>query len=132
MWSSWRKIPQSPVNWEKFWKARAIEKEYRAIVHGHVTAEQGIIDAPLGKDEASIVAIKDCVRPDGALSQTEFWVERRFSRVGERVHIATTCSPHRSQAPDSHSPGPSWSSDCGRQALPAATRICISPLSSIA
>jgi 23S rRNA pseudouridine1911/1915/1917 synthase len=59
---------------------RAIEKEYAAIVHGHVTAEQGIIDASLGKDEASAIAIKDCVRPDGALSQTEFWVERRFNR----------------------------------------------------
>jgi len=35
-------------------------------VHGHVAAEQGIIDAPLGKDDASPVAIKDCVRPGGA------------------------------------------------------------------
>ena len=42
-------------------------------------AEQGIIDAPLGKDEASVVAIKDCVRPDGAASQTGFWVEKRFT-----------------------------------------------------
>ncbi|MEI9865786.1 MAG: RNA pseudouridine synthase [Limisphaerales bacterium] len=64
----------------KILEGRAIEKEYRAIVHGHVAAEQGTIDAPLGKDEASIVAIKDCVRSDGALSQTDFWVERRFSR----------------------------------------------------
>jgi 23S rRNA pseudouridine1911/1915/1917 synthase len=64
----------------KILEGRAIEKEYAAIVHGHVTAEQGTIDAPLGKDESSIVAIKDCVRPDGALSQTEFWVERRFNR----------------------------------------------------
>jgi 23S rRNA pseudouridine1911/1915/1917 synthase len=64
----------------KILEGRAIEKEYRAIVHGHVTVEQGIIDAPLGKDEASIVAIKDCVRSDGAPSQTEFWVERRISR----------------------------------------------------
>jgi 23S rRNA pseudouridine1911/1915/1917 synthase len=64
----------------KILEGRAIEKEYRAIVHGHVATEQGIIAAPLGKDEASIVAIKDCVRPDGAPSQTEFWVERRISR----------------------------------------------------
>jgi 23S rRNA pseudouridine1911/1915/1917 synthase len=65
----------------KIWETRAVQKEYRAIVHGHVAAEQGIIDAPLGKDEASIVAIKDCVRPDGAPAQTEFFVERRFSRA---------------------------------------------------
>jgi 23S rRNA pseudouridine1911/1915/1917 synthase len=64
----------------KILESRAIEKEYAAIVHGHVTAEQGIIDAPLGKDEGSAVTIKDCMRPDGALSQTEFWVERRFNR----------------------------------------------------
>jgi 23S rRNA pseudouridine1911/1915/1917 synthase len=65
----------------KILESRTIEKEYLAIVHGHVAAEQGIIDAPLGRDETSRVAIKDCVRPDGALSQTEFRVERKFSRV---------------------------------------------------
>jgi 23S rRNA pseudouridine1911/1915/1917 synthase len=62
----------------KIWETRAVQKEYRAIVHGHVAAEQGMIDAPLGKDETSIVAIKDCVRPDGTPAQTEFFVERRF------------------------------------------------------
>ena len=64
----------------KILESRAVEKEYAAIVHGHVVAEQGIIDAPLGRDESSIVAIKDCIRTDGAASQTEFWVERRFTR----------------------------------------------------
>jgi 23S rRNA pseudouridine1911/1915/1917 synthase len=64
----------------KILASRAVEKEYLAIVHGHVAAEQGIIDAPLGKDEPSLVAVKDCVREDGAPSQTEFWVERRFTR----------------------------------------------------
>jgi len=66
----------------KILESRAIEKEYLAIVHGHVAEEQGTIDAPLGKDETSIVAVKDCVRADGASSQTEFFVERRFSRDG--------------------------------------------------
>jgi 23S rRNA pseudouridine1911/1915/1917 synthase len=55
-----------------------VTKEYLAIVHGHVTAPHGVIDAPLGRDEASPVAVKDCVRPDGALAQTEFSVEKRF------------------------------------------------------
>ena len=62
----------------KIIEGRLAEKEYMAIVHGHVAAEQGMIDAPLGKDERSAVAIKDCVRPDGAASQTEFFVVRRF------------------------------------------------------
>ena len=63
----------------KIWETRAVEKEYLAIVHGHVRDDHGLIDAPLGKDESSRVAIKDCVRPDGAPAQTEFFVERRFS-----------------------------------------------------
>jgi 23S rRNA pseudouridine1911/1915/1917 synthase len=64
----------------KIWEARAVVKEYLAIVHGHVRDDHGLIDAPLGKDERSIVAVKDCVRPGGAPAQTEFWVERRFSQ----------------------------------------------------
>src|ERR1035437_6875963 len=65
----------------KIWETRTVIKEYLAIVHGHVRADHGLIDVPLGKDEASIVAIKDCVRPDGAPAQTEFFVEKRFSRA---------------------------------------------------
>jgi 23S rRNA pseudouridine1911/1915/1917 synthase len=64
----------------RVWETRTVCKEYVAIVHGHVTADHGLIDAPLGRDEASPVAIKDCVRPDGAAAQTEFWVEERFVR----------------------------------------------------
>jgi 23S rRNA pseudouridine1911/1915/1917 synthase len=59
------------------WEARAVEKEYLAIVHGHIRDEHGWIDAPLGKDEHSRVAIKDCVRADGTPAQTEFRVECR-------------------------------------------------------
>jgi RluA family pseudouridine synthase len=64
----------------RIWEGRGVRKEYLAIVHGHVTAGAGVIDAPLGKDDRSGVAIKDCVRGDGAASQTEFRVERRFVR----------------------------------------------------
>ncbi len=71
----------------KILESRAIEKEYLAIVHGHVREESGLIDAPLGKDENSIVAVKDCVHPDGASSQTEFFVEQRFSRGGRKLTL---------------------------------------------
>jgi 23S rRNA pseudouridine1911/1915/1917 synthase len=71
----------------KILESRAIEKEYLAIVHGHVAAEQGTIDEPLGKNEASRVAIKDCVRPDGATAQTEFRIEKRFSRDGKNFTL---------------------------------------------
>ena len=65
----------------RIWESRQVEKEYLAIVHGHVVNDHAIIAAPLGKDEHSKVAIKDCVQPDGAAAQTEYWVERRFDRV---------------------------------------------------
>jgi 23S rRNA pseudouridine1911/1915/1917 synthase len=65
----------------RLWETRAAEKEYHAIVHGHVGGESGVVDAPLGKDERSRVAVKDCVRADGLPSQTEYHVERRFSRA---------------------------------------------------
>ena len=71
----------------KIWEMRAIQKEYLAIVHGHVAAEQGMIDAPLGKDETSIVAIKDCVRLDGTPAQTEFFVEKRFLRESAKFTL---------------------------------------------
>lgn len=64
----------------KLFSSRTVEKEYLAIVHGHVREARGLIDAALGKDERSAVAIKDCVRSDGAPAQTEFMVLRRFSR----------------------------------------------------
>jgi 23S rRNA pseudouridine1911/1915/1917 synthase len=70
----------------RLWESRAVEKEYLAIVHGHVRDEEGIIDAPLGKDERSRVAVKDCVRADGSPSQTAFRVERRFVRDPSAVN----------------------------------------------
>ncbi len=65
----------------RLWENRLVEKEYLAIVHGHIREESGLIDAPLGKDESSRVAVKDCVRADGLPSQTEFTVAKRFSRA---------------------------------------------------
>jgi 23S rRNA pseudouridine1911/1915/1917 synthase len=67
----------------RIWENRAVEKIYTAVVHGHPVQDSGIIDAPLGRDEGSKVAIKDCVRPDGLPASTEFRVERRFDLPGE-------------------------------------------------
>jgi len=74
----------------RLWETRAVEKEYLAIVHGHVREEQGLIEAPTGKDEHSHVAIKDCVRADGTPAQTEFQVLRRF---GRRAPLTSFLSP---------------------------------------
>ncbi|MHB8521559.1 MAG: RluA family pseudouridine synthase [Limisphaerales bacterium] len=71
----------------QLWENRRVRKEYLAIVHGRVPEPNGIIDAPLGKDEASRVAIKDCVRADGAPAHTEFWQERCFHRDGREFTL---------------------------------------------
>jgi 23S rRNA pseudouridine1911/1915/1917 synthase len=76
----------------RIWENRKVEKRYLALVHGIVQDDHGIIDAPLGKDESSRVAIKDCVRPDGASAQTEFWKTSDFE-VGSwtfDVHVPST------------------------------------------
>jgi 23S rRNA pseudouridine1911/1915/1917 synthase len=66
----------------RIWERREVEKDYLAIVHGHVAEAQGVIDAPLGKDEQSRVVIKDCVRADGSAARTEYWVRQRFTHHG--------------------------------------------------
>lgn len=67
----------------KVWESRSVRKEYLAIVHGHVALDKGLIDQPLGKDLGSKVAIKDCVRADGAAAQTEFELLCRFRREAQ-------------------------------------------------
>jgi 23S rRNA pseudouridine1911/1915/1917 synthase len=57
-----------------------VQKEYWAIVHGHLTEEQGTITESLGKDSDSQIAIKDRVCPDGAAARTDFVVQLRFTR----------------------------------------------------
>ncbi len=64
----------------RLWESRDVQKEYLAIVHGHIQTDDGIVDAPLGRDEQSRVAVKDCVRADGLPSQTKFQVEKLFTR----------------------------------------------------
>ena len=71
----------------RIWEDRGVEKEYLAVVHGAVAEEHGVVDAPLGRDELSRVAIKDCVREDGAASRTEFWRERVFRRGAEEFSV---------------------------------------------
>jgi 23S rRNA pseudouridine1911/1915/1917 synthase len=64
----------------KIWENRSAQKEYLAVVHGQVSEKYGVIDAPLGKDLGSVVAIKDCVRDDGAPAHTEFELLKSFPR----------------------------------------------------
>jgi 23S rRNA pseudouridine1911/1915/1917 synthase len=68
-------------------------KEYWAIVHGHVDPDELTVDAPLGKDESSTVAIKDAVRAGGAPARTAVTVDRRFVKEG-RPFTLVTARPH--------------------------------------
>ena len=72
------KNPETAGQLGKIWESRSVQKEYLAIVHGHVLDSHGLIDAALGRDEQSSIAIKDCVRVDGAAAQTEFWLKTRL------------------------------------------------------
>jgi 23S rRNA pseudouridine1911/1915/1917 synthase len=59
------------------------DKRYWAIVHGHLPDTELRIVAPLGKDVNSPVAIKDCVRDDGAAAETRVRVIRTFMQGDE-------------------------------------------------
>ena len=74
------KNPCTARELRQLWEQRAVRKEYLAIVHGCPAPDHGVVDAPLGRDIASRVAIKDCLRADGAPAQTEFRVERMVRR----------------------------------------------------
>jgi 23S rRNA pseudouridine1911/1915/1917 synthase len=69
----------------KLFEAGVARKEYDAIVHGWPASDEFTVDAPLGKDERSVVMIKDCVRPDGFAAQTQARVTRRFTRDGQKL-----------------------------------------------
>ncbi len=73
------KSVKSGVELRSLWEAGAVTKQYLAIVHGHV--EHPItIDAPLGPDPTSRVAIKDRVTLDGVSAVTQIIPLRRFIR----------------------------------------------------
>lgn len=65
----------------RLWEQRLVRKEYCAIVQGQFDPPYQLIAAPLGKDATSVVAIKDCVRSDGAEAKTEAWLVKTFTRT---------------------------------------------------
>lgn len=75
------KSDQTALDLRKLWEKREVTKKYLAIVHGHVRDDNGAIDAPLGKDTRSEVAIKDRVVDGGAPARTVFRVQQRFTRA---------------------------------------------------
>ena len=68
-----------------------LRREYRAVAVGQVTPPRGVIDAPIGRAEGSI--IRRCVREDGLASRTEYEVlqtAERFSLLRLRPETGRT------------------------------------------
>jgi 23S rRNA pseudouridine1911/1915/1917 synthase len=76
------KSPAVTAGLARLFADRAVTKEYLALVRGHPAADEFSVDAPLGPDAASEVAVRSCVRPDGAAARSAFSVRRRFTREG--------------------------------------------------
>lgn len=65
-------------------KRNMINKQYEAIVHGHVKEDEQTIVAPIGRKDTSIIERE--VRPDGQFSQTSVLVlQRGFTRSHEPI-----------------------------------------------
>ena len=74
------KRDEAAVELRRLWESGGVKKSYNALVHGHVEPDSGTIDEPLGCDEASPVAIKNCVRADGNRSRWPIdWKGRKAS-----------------------------------------------------
>ncbi|MBX3732527.1 MAG: RluA family pseudouridine synthase [Verrucomicrobiae bacterium] len=74
------KTPDASLELRRAWEMGLVTKEYVALVYGEVPGVRGVCDAPLGRDLASEVAVRDCVRPDGAPARTSWWRERIVHR----------------------------------------------------
>jgi 23S rRNA pseudouridine1911/1915/1917 synthase len=59
--------------------ARTIERRYLALVWGSVVADQGVVDAPIGRSAAAPTRM--AVRADGRRAVTRYTVVRRWSEV---------------------------------------------------
>jgi len=75
---------------------QGFQKEYLAIVWGWPDWETKSVDAPLdrqGKHRESAIYLKQAIHPDGAPAETEFRVQRRFTKS------SATPSPAASRLP---------------------------------
>lgn len=73
---------------QKMLHTDAFSRQYLAVVEGHLPEKQGIIDAPIGKEDAA--SIRRLVRADGKPSVTHYEViEEREQRSLVRLRLET-------------------------------------------
>ncbi|MCC7106776.1 MAG: RluA family pseudouridine synthase [Chloroflexi bacterium] len=60
-------------------KSRSVDKRYLALVHGGIADDEGLIDAPIGRDPRN--RQKMAVRADGREAQTRFWSVERLGEM---------------------------------------------------
>src|SRR5688500_6549535 len=77
---------EAGVQLRKLWEGGGVQKEYLAIVHGTVRRAR-LIEAPLGPDPESRVAIKDCVRADGSPASTQIFPLRHWESAKAAAHF---------------------------------------------
>jgi 23S rRNA pseudouridine1911/1915/1917 synthase len=65
------------ANLQRQMLARTTDKRYQLLVSGHISEQQGFIDAPIGRDAKNRQRM--AVRPDGRKSQTRFFVIERYA-----------------------------------------------------
>lgn len=56
-----------------------VEKAYVALVHGVITSDEGVIEAPLAEEKRERGGVRMVVRADGAASRTRYRVLERFA-----------------------------------------------------
>ena len=76
----------------KLLAGQTVSKSYLAVAHGAMALDAQTISAPIGADESSSVAIKGCVRSDGAAAETAI---RRLAtfRIGAEVFTSLDVTP---------------------------------------
>lgn len=74
------KSPEAFIELQRQFKAREVEKEYVALVHGRVEPKEGIIRVPLARSRYD--RKKFAVVPGGRISETGFRIESRFTFHG--------------------------------------------------
>lgn len=62
----------------RLFSTSVVSKVYWAVVTGHPADDHWVMDGPLGDDDVSPVAIKACVRSDGAAAETRAAVLQRW------------------------------------------------------